>query len=42
MAREDMMKTKWGEAGRGEKINKQRRQILKLAAAGGAATITTP
>ena len=42
MAREDMMKAKWGEARRGEKIDKQRRQILKLAAAGGAATITTP
>jgi len=37
------MKTKWGLKGkRGEKVDQQRRKILKLAAAGGVATITTP
>ncbi len=37
------MKSSWEEkAGRGEKVDKHRRSVLKLAAAGGAAAITTP
>jgi branched-chain amino acid transport system substrate-binding protein len=40
---EDVMQTKWGaNASRGEKIDKQRRKVLKLAAASGAAVVATP
>jgi branched-chain amino acid transport system substrate-binding protein len=37
-----LMKTKRRDERRNEKVNKQRRKLLQLAAAGGIATITTP